>query len=118
MSRPRYQFSLAGLCGIVAVSAVGFSQNTFSRGVFAVTWVTLLLATIVSIFRPQPFWKGFVIAGPCYLCLSRVFFAVPPPVGHADVMLTIHSIVALSVACFAGAWLSYCKCPRTNRLSP
>jgi hypothetical protein len=116
MSRPRCQLSLAALCGIVALSAVGLSQNTFPRAVFAVTWVFLLAATTVCVFRPQPFWWGFVISGASYLLLSRLF-ASPPPVGQAEVMLAVHSILALTLATFVGTWVRSCNPPRNSRPS-
>ena len=116
MGRSRCQLSLASLCGIVAVLALGLSQNTLPRVVFAVTWVVLLAATTVCMFRPQPFWWGFVIAGASYLFLSGLF-AKPPLVGQADVMLAVHSILALTLATLAGTWVRSFKASRNRRLS-
>ena len=116
MNKPRFQFSLASLCGIVAAMALGLSQSTLSQGVFVLTWVVLFAATTAWIFRPQPFWKGFAISGASYLLLARLF-AYPPAVGQPDVMLGVHSILALTLAAFVGTLMASRNRPR-NSLPP
>jgi hypothetical protein len=113
MSKRRYQFSLASLCGIVAASAVGLSQDTLPKAIFAMTWVILLAATVACAFRRQPFWKGFVIAGASYLFLSRLN-AYPPPVGQPDAMLGVHSILALTLATLVGTLVQFYNRPRKS----
>jgi hypothetical protein len=101
MSKPRCQITLASLCGIVAASALGLSQNTFPQAAFALTWLILLAATFGWVIRRQPFWKGFAISGATYLFLSQLL-AYPPNVGQPAVMLGVHSILALILGTLVG----------------
>jgi len=111
MNKSRWQFSLAGLCGFVAVLALGMSQNTLSQAAFVVTCTILLAATIRWVFRPQPFWRGFVISGVSYLLISRLF-ATPPTWGQPDVMGVVHPLLALTLAGCVGTLASFGNRPR------
>jgi hypothetical protein len=113
MSKPRFQFSLATVCGIVAATALALSQRTVSQGVFVLTWVILSAATLLWAFRQQPFWKGFAISGAAYLFGARLL-ARPPALGQPDVMFGVHSFVALTVGCAFGTLIAVYHCRRSR----
>jgi hypothetical protein len=76
----RFRFSIASLLALVVFVAVGLAalqaaSDVWDGGVFALTLLTLLTATLLAVHRrgrERAFWMGFTLFGSAYLVASLV----------------------------------------------